>query len=49
VHTDALLDGDDRYDDCHIGGSGAVKVARKWAELLLADRRKDSPATASRP
>jgi hypothetical protein len=36
VNTDALLDDDDRYDDCHIGGSGTEKVARAWADILLA-------------
>lgn len=34
VDTDALLNADDRFDDCHIGGSGADKIARAWAELL---------------
>jgi hypothetical protein len=34
VNTDALLDGLDRYDDCHIGGVGAKKVARAWADIL---------------
>jgi hypothetical protein len=36
VNTDALLDGLDRYDGCHIGGGGAEKVARAWADILLA-------------
>ncbi|HUH76047.1 MAG TPA: sialate O-acetylesterase [Devosia sp.] len=36
VNTDALLDEDDRYDDCHIGGSGTAKVAHAWSEILLA-------------
>jgi hypothetical protein len=35
VNTDELLDEDDRYDDCHIGGSGMDKVARAWAKILL--------------
>jgi Carbohydrate esterase, sialic acid-specific acetylesterase len=35
VNTDALLDGLDRYDDCHIGGGGAEKVAQAWADILL--------------
>lgn len=38
VDMDALLNADDRYDDCHIGGSGAEKVARAWADLLLAEQ-----------
>ena len=38
VNTDVLLDEVDRYDDCHIGGAGASKVATAWAKLLLADR-----------
>ena len=42
VNTDALLDGDDRYDDCHIGGSGAEKVARAWLNLLSTDRRLET-------
>lgn len=37
VSTDALLGEDDRYDDCHIGGSGTEKVARAWSEILLAE------------
>jgi hypothetical protein len=37
VSTDELLDDLDRYDDCHIGGSGAEKVAQAWAKLLLGD------------
>jgi hypothetical protein len=40
VNTDALLDELDRYDDCHFGSSGAQKVARAWADLLLEDRRQ---------
>ncbi|MCE4222568.1 sialate O-acetylesterase [Methylobacterium sp. C25] len=35
VNTDALLGEDDRYDDCHIGGAGAAKVASAWADILL--------------
>jgi hypothetical protein len=42
VNTDALLDGDDRYDDCHIGGSGAEKVARAWLNLLSGDHRLET-------
>ncbi|MDC9810818.1 sialate O-acetylesterase [Rhizobium binxianense] len=38
VNSDALLDGDDRYDDCHIGGSGAEKLSRAWLNLLRGDR-----------
>jgi hypothetical protein len=38
VNTDALLGRLDRYDDCHIGGSGAEKVALAWADILLATR-----------
>ena len=34
VNTDALLDGLDRYDDCHIGGGGTEKVAQAWADML---------------
>lgn len=39
VNTDALLDEVDRYDDCHIAGTGAEKVSRAWADLLLAGRK----------
>jgi hypothetical protein len=38
VNTDALLDGLDRYDDCHIGGGGAEKVAQAWANIMLAEK-----------
>jgi hypothetical protein len=38
VNTDALLDRLDRYDDCHIGGVGAEKVAQAWADILLAEK-----------
>jgi hypothetical protein len=38
VNTDALLDGLDRYDDCHIGGGGAEKVAQAWATIMLAEK-----------
>ncbi len=37
VNIDALLDEVDRYDDCHIGGGGEQKVAKAWADLLLAE------------
>ncbi|MGO7421818.1 sialate O-acetylesterase, partial [Rhizobium ruizarguesonis] len=46
VNSDALLDADDRYDDCHIGGTGAEKVSRAWMNLLRGDRRletRDNP------
>ncbi|HTJ56410.1 MAG TPA: sialate O-acetylesterase [Devosiaceae bacterium] len=36
VNTDSLLDEVDRYDDCHIDGTGSDKVSRAWADLLLA-------------
>ncbi|RUM06863.1 sialate O-acetylesterase [Rhizobium chutanense] len=42
VNSDALLDGDDRYDDCHIGGSGAEKVSRAWLNILRGDRRLET-------
>ena len=42
VNSDALLDGDDRYDDCHIGGTGAEKVSRAWLNLLRGDRRLET-------
>ncbi|ANL73009.1 SGNH family esterase protein [Rhizobium phaseoli] len=37
ANTDALLDGDDRYDDCHIGGTGAEKVSLAWLNRLRGD------------
>ncbi|PDS99982.1 hypothetical protein CO666_33125 [Rhizobium chutanense] len=42
VDSDALLNGDDRYDDCHIGGSGAEKVSRAWLNILRGDRRLET-------
>ncbi|ANM10408.1 MULTISPECIES: sialate O-acetylesterase [unclassified Rhizobium] len=42
VDSDALLDGDDRYDDCHIGASGAEKVSLAWLNLLRGDLRLES-------
>lgn len=42
VNTDALLNEVDRYDDCHMGGSGEQKVAQAWADLLLADQLSNS-------
>ncbi|UVD57014.1 sialate O-acetylesterase [Rhizobium sp. Pop5] len=38
VNSDALLDGEDRYDDCHFGGTGAEKVSQAWLNLLRGDR-----------
>ena len=38
VNTDALLGELDRYDDCHIGGVGAEKMARAWADIMLAGK-----------
>lgn len=35
VNTDTLLGETDRYDDCHIAGTGTEKVSRAWARLLL--------------
>ncbi|NKK36389.1 hypothetical protein GFL72_17335 [Rhizobium leguminosarum bv. viciae] len=42
VNTDVLLDPDDRYDDCHIGGTGAEKVSQAWLNLLSGDRRLET-------
>ncbi|PDS99882.1 hypothetical protein CO659_03875 [Rhizobium sp. S9] len=42
VNSDALLDGDDRYDDCHIGGSGAEKVSQAWLNLLRGESHLES-------
>lgn len=41
ANSDALLDGEDRYDDCHIGGTGAEKLARAWLNLLGGDHRHE--------
>jgi len=51
VNTDALLNGLDRYDDCHVGGSGAEKVAQAWADLLLAEQTalQATPAPTQNP
>jgi hypothetical protein len=47
VNSDALLDEDDRYDDCHLGGSGEEKIAREWTSILLgADRKKTTNVTS---
>ncbi len=42
VDSDALLDGDDRYDDCHIGGTGAEKLSQAWLDLLRGDSYLES-------
>ncbi|MBY2919009.1 sialate O-acetylesterase [Rhizobium leguminosarum] len=42
VNSDALLDGDDRYDDCHFGGTGGEKAARAWLNLLRGDRHLET-------
>lgn len=42
VNSDALLDGDDRYDDCHFGGSAEEKVSQAWLNLLRGDGRLES-------
>jgi len=42
VNSDMLLDGDDRYDDCHFGGTGAEKVSRAWLNLLRGGGRLEA-------
>ncbi|NNU58485.1 sialate O-acetylesterase, partial [Rhizobium indigoferae] len=42
VDSDALLDSDDRYDDCHIGGTGAEKLSQAWLDLLRGDSYLES-------
>jgi hypothetical protein len=37
VNTDVLLADVDRYDDCHMSGSGLNKVAQAWAQILLSN------------
>jgi hypothetical protein len=45
VNMDALLDGLDRYDGCHVGGGGAERMAQAWADIMLAEKpdRKGTP------
>jgi hypothetical protein len=38
VDSDRLLADTDRYDGCHLSGSGTFKMARAWAELLRTPR-----------
>ena len=38
VNSDRLLADADRFDGCHLSGSGTFKMAHAWAELLGADR-----------
>lgn len=40
VNSDELLGPADRYDDCHLSRSGAVKMAEAWASLLAASVKK---------
>ncbi|WP_264580635.1 sialate O-acetylesterase [Rhodoblastus acidophilus] len=47
VSTDALLDPVDRYDDCHMAGSGLEKTAQAWAQILL-DSAKPARRAESR-
>jgi hypothetical protein len=35
VNYDRLLQPEDRFDDCHIGGSGSQKIAEAWAMILM--------------
>ncbi|NKL80628.1 sialate O-acetylesterase [Rhizobium leguminosarum] len=42
VNSDALLDGDDRYDDCHFGATGGEKMSQAWLNLLRSDGRLES-------
>jgi Carbohydrate esterase, sialic acid-specific acetylesterase len=49
VNMDALLDGLDRYDDCHIGGGGAEKVAQAWADIIAGQETGRARPEAIRP
>lgn len=40
VDRDALIKTLDRRDDCHLGGTGAAKMAQAWFERFLADSRR---------
>ncbi|ARO24653.1 hypothetical protein CO659_29910 [Rhizobium sp. S9] len=42
VNSDALLDGDDRYDDCHFGGTAGEKVSQAWLNLLRGESHLES-------
>ncbi|MBY3092937.1 hypothetical protein E0I74_20125 [Rhizobium laguerreae] len=42
VNSDALLDGDDRYDDCHFGSTGGEKASQAWLNLLRSDGHLES-------
>jgi hypothetical protein len=49
-NTDAIIDGLDRYDDCHIGGLGGEKVAQAWADILAGGSASElMPVPAKRP
>ncbi|MBB4191798.1 hypothetical protein GGE45_001472 [Rhizobium aethiopicum] len=47
VNSDALLDGDDRYDDCHFGGTGEEKVSEAWLNLLRGGSRLEPSPQSS--
>ncbi|OWV69157.1 hypothetical protein ATY76_11810 [Rhizobium sp. R339] len=42
VNSDVLLDGDDRYDDCHFGGTAGEKVSQAWLNLLRGDHHLEA-------
>lgn len=42
VNSDALLDGDDRYDDCHFGGTGGEKASQAWLNILRSGGRLET-------
>jgi len=44
IDTDLLLNDHDRYDDCHIGWSGQLKIAQAWTKLLTAEEVTTSTA-----
>ena len=39
VDRDAVIKMLDRRDDCHLGSTGAAKMAHSWVEQIKADRR----------
>nr|WP_184459423.1 sialate O-acetylesterase [Rhizobium aethiopicum] len=47
VNSDALLDGDDRYDDCHFGGTAGEKVSQAWLNLLRGESLLESSPQSS--
>jgi Carbohydrate esterase, sialic acid-specific acetylesterase len=43
INSDQLLGPSDRYDDCHLSGSGTAKMAAAWASLLATTAKDGAP------